>query len=173
ETGQPGVSLSGNSFASFLLGNVDSGSRHVQDINTYAIYWAQGLFVQDAIKVTPKLTVNAGLRWALYAPFYDRGNNLSTVDLNAPNPACGGCRGAMIFAGSGPGRTGNRRLTPPLYKKDFRPRLGIAYAWKPTPVFRTGYAITDTMPGTAGSNVSAGPISGSRRTRRLRPRTPA
>ena len=47
ETGQPGVALSGNTFASFLLGDVDTGSRHVQDINTYAIYWAQGLFVQD------------------------------------------------------------------------------------------------------------------------------
>jgi hypothetical protein len=152
ETGQPTLALSGNSFASMLLGDVDSGTRHVQNINTYAIYWAQSLFVQDAFKVNPKLSVNVGLRWALYAPFYDRGDNLSTVDLTAPNPGCDGCKGAMVFAGNGSGRTGTRRLTPPLYKKDFMPRLGVAYAVKPTLVIRTGYAITDTAPGNAGSN---------------------
>jgi Carboxypeptidase regulatory-like domain len=152
ETGQPGVALSGNSFASFLLGDVNTGSRHVQDINTYAIYWAQGLFVQDAIKLTPKLTVNVGVRWALYAPLYDRGDNLSMVDLTVPNPGAGGRLGAMVFAGSGSGRTGNRRLVTNLYKKNFVPRLGVAYAVKPTLVVRTGYAITDMAPGTAGSN---------------------
>src|SRR5207247_8293171 len=63
----------------------------------------------------------------------------------------GGVRGTVSDP-SGAGRTGNRRLVTDLYKKDFMPRLGIAYAWKPTLVIRTGYAITDTAPGTAGSN---------------------
>jgi len=151
ETGLPGNSLTGNAFASFLLGDVDSGTRHIQDINTDAFYWAQALFAQDDIQVMRGLTVNAGLRWALYAPFYDKNNNLSTMDPYMPNPGCGGCLGAMIFAGSGPGRTGTRRLTPPIYKHDFMPRLGVAYALKPTLVFRAGYGIVDEMPGAAGS----------------------
>ena len=151
ESGLPGVTDSGNAFASFLQGTVDSGTRHIQNIATDAIYWDQALYAQDDYKLSSKATVNAGLRWALYAPYYDRGNYLSTMDPNTPNPGCGGCKGALVFAGSGLGRTGTRRLTPPLDTHDFMPRLGLAYALKPNLVLRTGYALLDEMPGAAGS----------------------
>src|SRR5262249_29249055 len=48
----------GNPFASFLLGAVDSGSRGITRISTDVLYWYQGLYVQDDIKWNRKLTVN-------------------------------------------------------------------------------------------------------------------
>src|SRR4029077_578022 len=109
----------GNPFASFLLGAVDSGSRGITRISPTVLYYYHGLFLQDDIKWSRKLTLNLGLRWEVYAPWKDKGDNLSIMDPHTPNPGCGGCPGAMIFAGFGPGRVGRRRLTPPIVKDNF------------------------------------------------------
>jgi outer membrane receptor protein involved in Fe transport len=151
ETALPGSSQTGNPFASFLLGATNQGVRHVQDHTTHAFYWYQAFYVQDDIKWTKDLTINLGLRYELFAPYYDKNDYLSTMDPSVPNPGCGGCLGAMIFAGNGPGRAGKRRLAPPIVKNNFSPRIGIAYSPKQNLVVRAGYAITDVMPAVAGS----------------------
>src|SRR5262249_22823655 len=145
-------SQSGNPFASFLLGEVDQASVFTLPLGTIAEYWYHGLFVQDDIKWSRNLTINVGLRYELFAPFHDKRDRYSIMDLSVPNPGCGGCPGALIFAGFGPGKAGRRRLTPPIVKDNFEPRIGFAYALKPTLAIRAGYAILDEMPGVAGSN---------------------
>jgi hypothetical protein len=57
-----------------------------------------------------------------------------------PNPAAGSPPGAMIFAGSGNGRTGQRRLID-RDNSAWGPRLGFAYALGARTVLRGGYGL--------------------------------
>ena len=147
-TGLPGTPGTGNPYASQMLGLPNRGIRHIQAHTTHAFYWYQAAYVQDDIKVNRNLTVNLGLRWEVYAPFYDKGDNHSTMDKGTPNPGAGGLPGALIFAGL----NGNpRRFDPPIQKKNFSPRIGLAYSPKDNLVVRTGYAVSMIMPARAGS----------------------
>ena len=64
-TGLLGIN-SGNSIASFLLGTVGTGTTNFFTVETqYARQRNYGLFVPDTWKVSPKLSVDYGLRWDL------------------------------------------------------------------------------------------------------------
>jgi hypothetical protein len=151
ETGLPGTARTGNPFASFLLGEVHQGVRHVDATTTNAFYWYQAAFVQDDIKWSKNLTINLGLRYEIFAPYYDKQDIHSIMDPKVPNPGCGGCLGALVFAGTGPGRAGVRRFAPGIVKNNFSPRIGLAYQVNNNLVVRSGYGITQTMPARAGS----------------------
>ena len=140
ETALPGVANTGNAIASFLLGNVNRGQLQVFSYfprNRYQ-YWAG--YAQDDWKATRKLTVSYGLRYDVFIPRYEHRDNLSTFDLNLPNPAAGGRPGAMVFLGDGTGRSGLGRLAD-IDWKAFGPRLGLAYALNGKTVLRGGYGI--------------------------------
>jgi hypothetical protein len=123
----PGVlaSQGGFSFASFLLGQVDSAGltvfahypRYTQ--NYYA------LFVQDDFKVSQHLTLNLGLRWDVDQPRKEADNFTSNFDPTLPNPGAGGLPGALIFASNCNGC--NVRWAKTFYD-DFGPRVGFAYS---------------------------------------------
>jgi len=94
----------GSSFASFLLGTPDSAFRHFAfETKLRNFYIAP--YVQDNIKITPKLTVDVGLRWDIARPFTtdavkgQPANQIVFFDPKAPNP------GAISNS------TGNNRLT--------------------------------------------------------------
>ena len=61
----------GNAFAEFLLGAPDSATASRQQTRTYSEHY-YALFVQDDWKVTPKLTLNLGLRYDVQVPFVER-----------------------------------------------------------------------------------------------------
>jgi hypothetical protein len=138
-TSQPGAANSGNAYASFLLGLVNTGS-----LSTGAPYGLRsnylGIYVQDAWKLTTKLTVNYGLRWEFQNPWYEVGGRLSQMDTTVPNPGAGGRPGAIVFAGNGPGRAGGKGFQP-TYFGGIGPRLGLAYQLTRSTVIRTGYGI--------------------------------
>jgi Carboxypeptidase regulatory-like domain len=75
----------GDGFASFLLGQVDSTSRSFSPESRLRNL-AVSPYVQDNIKVNPKLTVNAGLRWDILRPFTENKNNFVFFQPNIPNP---------------------------------------------------------------------------------------
>ncbi len=136
-----GRSTSGNPFASFLLGAVDSSSYNglfVVPANRYRYIAA---FFQDDWKVTRKLTINAGLRWDLYIPRVESHNNFASFDPSIPNPGAGGHLGAVAFLGDGPGRISGRSSFADTYYKSFGPRLGFAYQLFSKTVLRGGYGI--------------------------------
>lgn len=94
--------------------------------------WHPAGFVQDDIKFTPKLTVNAGLRYEYNSVPYEIQNRL----------------GGLVDSGS---LFGHFVLNPqPLYQPDHRgiaPRLGVAYHATPKTVLRGGVAVfTNAIP---------------------------
>ena len=131
--------------ADFIFGlpsQVNLGNNFVSNLRQQV----HGLYVQDDWRVTPKLTVNVGLRWEFATPLYDRDNNWSDF-----NPATD----TMVRATSG--SLYNRSLVNPNYK-DFQPRLGIAYNIDPKTVVRAGYGISYDFfnrPGSALEGINA------------------
>ncbi len=148
--GTPGPTA-GNAFADFLVGDVQNASHPTEvpgDLyNVRGMNW--NFFAQDDIRVTPKLTVNLGLRYEIPPAF--RNHNLNGVGLDFSNG--GGFEWAnknfVQQVSSAPGVDPNliRCCAPatlvPQDWKDFAPRIGLA--WRPFStdrfVIRAGYGI--------------------------------
>lgn len=142
-------------FADFLLGLAQGGpATFVNQTEGAAEVPAQtagrqtyrALFVNDAFKVLPKLTLNLGLRYELQGGWSERFGRLSYWNPNAVNATVTGCNGTAgspcpgdaFLVGTGPNSSGNNI---PLDKKEFSPRLGFAYSLDSKTVIRGGYGI--------------------------------
>ena len=137
QTDLPGYfTQTGHSFASFLLGAVNNASRNIVGLNPGFRQPQHSLYVMDDFKMTPKLTLNLGLRWEIIPPFYEVTGRMSEVDLTVPNPGAGGKLGALVF-----GKQFND-----TYWKMIGPRLGFAYQVNDKMVVRGGYAMTNNPP---------------------------
>jgi hypothetical protein len=135
-----GRTNSGSSIASFLLGDVDSAFRRVQNIFPSNRYHYFGAYIQDDWKATKRLTLNYGLRYDLNFPRTTKRNDQSSFDPTVPNPGAGGILGGIAFLGSGPGRTGRNSFANTDYM-GLAPRFGLAYQVDAKTVIRGGYGI--------------------------------
>lgn len=135
-TSQPQVARTGHSYASFLLGLVNNANMALNaptgDRSEY-----YGFFAQDDWKITRRLTMNYGYRFEFQVPFFEMYDRLSRMDPDAGNPAAQGLRGAVVFAGKGPGRSGVRNFIK-TYLGAHAPRLGLAYQLTSRTVIRAG-----------------------------------
>ena len=140
-TGNPGFTVPNNDpLAQVLMGTPDF-TVAVQG-NTFTNLRSTELdfFGQDDIRVTSRLTLNAGLRWEYNSPPVDTKNRLTVPDLTSnaltcsPQPNC-----QFIQAGT----NGVPRATYGSTKTNFAPRLG--FAWRPLAtdrmVVRASYGI--------------------------------
>lgn len=140
ETGLPGFSTTGSSWASFLLGEVDNAGVSTP-FSERVFSGGYGFYAQDKWRVTSKLTLNYGLRWNLFIPMHEQHNKMSSFDPNLPNPGAGGRLGALSIYGTGPGRNGLTRVSP-YYYRAFEPKVGFAYQITPKTVARASYGIS-------------------------------
>lgn len=142
ETGILGVN-SGSPIASFLLGDVNSGSAFFPTVTaTYARQHAYSAYVGDTWKARNKLTIDYGVRWDRWTPSWEARNHLVFFDPNGANPAAGGRLGRLAFSGTGYGPASyGARYPEKTWNLAFAPRLGIAYQLFPKTVIRTGYGI--------------------------------
>lgn len=136
-TGLPGVANSGDSFASFLLGQVNSSTASFRSSIPGGRYTVMGFFVDDTWKVTNKLTLTLGMRWEPVIPHSDPAGRISYLDITMPNTAAGNLPGAMHYGGS-PGN-GNRYLD--VLWNNYAPRVGVAYRLTSRTVLRGGFGI--------------------------------
>jgi hypothetical protein len=134
------ITNTGSSFASYLLGLPDSVNRsNSQELRLRN--WDLSPYIQDDIKLTPKLTVNLGIRWDIQVPFTENNNLIVFFDPNNPrtNPAADGRPGALTKFGSCNGCAGYDRAY--IHWGHFGPRLGFAYQISPKTVVQGGFSV--------------------------------
>ena len=133
----------GSGFASYLAGLSDGGqitSLHNVD------YFRQiySFYTQDDWKVTPKLTLNLGLRYELFTTIKERNNQQGTFDFATDTlivPRGQTMQLTPLIASLVPiSATGTRGLIHPD-TNNFAPRVGLAYQLTPKTVLRTAYGI--------------------------------
>jgi Carboxypeptidase regulatory-like domain len=133
------VASTGESFASFLLGQVDSSTQnipfHPMFYEAYTSPW-----INDEYKATSRLTLTLGLRFDYQFARTETQDRYSTFDPNTPNPGAGDLPGALLFAGKGAGRTGQRTFEHPAHDA-WGPRFGFAYRVNDKTAIRGGYGI--------------------------------
>lgn len=134
----------GNSMASFLLGDASGGTVQTSPFTAGSMRY-QGYFVNDTMQVTGKLTLTLGLRWEIPGVYTERFNRLVTFDPTLVNPALPGVtvngspvKGAYVLVDT-PGHP-ERGLRPEHFNL-FAPRVGLAYRLSDKTVIRTGGGI--------------------------------
>jgi outer membrane receptor protein involved in Fe transport len=148
----PRRSNAGNAFAEFMLG--DAASWQQQSFWSERLYnQYPALYIQDDFRVTPRLTLNLGLRWDPKFDYKEARNKemtfiagqQSTVYPNAP-------LGLQFIGDKGIGST-----IQPSDLNNFAPRLGLAYQLRSRTVVRAGYGIFyDQNPAIANNRAAAG-----------------
>ena len=74
------IANTGFDVASFLLGYASNASRTLFDPGTYTELRPEfAAYMQDDIRVTGRLTVNAGLRWDMYVPWVEQDNKQASL----------------------------------------------------------------------------------------------
>ncbi len=131
--------FSGDSYIDGLLGDVYQAALSNVFFVDQRIWMASG-FAQDDWKITPKLTLNLGLRYDFATPPYSAKNQLANF-----NPAGSG---SLVTATAG--SLADRSLVQ-LNKANFAPRIGAAYSLDDKTVIRGGYGIYYLMFKRAGS----------------------
>jgi hypothetical protein len=128
-----------NALADFLLGLPNNGtgsavSKAEQSRDPNSLRWSEfGVYTQDQWSVTPKLTIDYGIRYEYYPPPYKDHTGPYIVHTNLPqtgNVEIGGVNGNPESAGLDVGR-GN-----------FVPRLGVIYSFDQKTIVRTGFGMT-------------------------------
>lgn len=144
------VAGQGHPYADYLLGIPTSVARAFapQPINRFR--WQTDFFVLDDFKVTPKLTLNLGVRYQLRAPWQEKSERLAMFDVDTgqiivPDGALNKVSPLFPKAYVGVAGANSVGLPSTLMKADtnnFAPRLGVAWRpWGSDTVLRTGWGI--------------------------------
>ncbi len=142
-------SQSGDAVASALLGQIDNAAISTTNfVSSQKVAYAG--YVQDDWKVTPKLTVNLGVRYELWSPIDERFGRQANFDLQSMTLFIpkGNNQDAPLppnFSTLLPNVKVSRGQVPstlvPWDKADIGPRIGMAYQVMPKTVLRAAYGI--------------------------------
>ncbi len=138
-----------NAYADFLLGYLNTDQRTYSGTTTYLRQTSYGFFSQDDWKVSPRFTLNLGLRYDVSAPFYEKYGHTSNY-VPGLNMIIIGSQQALQSTGiSFPPNlveTAEQAHLPAIAYtnySDIAPRVG--FAWRPfggnRTVVRGGYGI--------------------------------
>lgn len=127
-TDLPGTAGTGNSLASFLLGQVNTFSIDLQQNVIRPRATIQEYFIQDDWKALRRLTVNAGVRYTLNFPSTEVDDQGAVFNLRTQQ---------LEYLG----QNGFPHSARELHKANFGPRLGLAYRITDKTVVRSGYGV--------------------------------
>ena len=164
--------VGGDSMADFLLGDLRQSTVAVAVANANYVRNVEAAYVDDTYKISPKLTISAGLRYELTPPWNDTyGNNFNTLlpvfpklgDTSTTYSSSqypyyvrqGNCDPSNVYQGLAIRWTASKVVCSngvvpngPLMKtpyNNFAPRLGISFSPTAKMVIRTGYGIFYTQ----------------------------
>jgi hypothetical protein len=121
--------LFANGAPGLLTGGFSGVTRALTVYQQYYQVWEAGIYVQDDWRVTPKLTLNLGVRWDLFTPFTEKYNHIGNFDFNT---------GQLIAAGvNGVSRSANVQYN----YHNIEPRLGFAFTPRQGSVIRGGFGM--------------------------------
>lgn len=163
-TSTPGVAFTGYGVADFLADmQYENTVSNVTNMQQYR--WYRAGYVQDDWKVTPRLTVNLGLRYDHFDPFTDKHNaqanfNITAKGFSVDSSGQGHGTGTALYeipkgvnAQLNPTFTSiaakdnlsivasNNPALANAQKLNFAPRIGFAFSFTPKTVVRAGYGI--------------------------------
>ena len=116
--------------ASFLLGLPSTINRGFVGGTTGRRNTEFGVYLQDEFKVSSDLTLNVGVRYELFGPWYEISDRMSTIDLS---------NGKVVLAGA------DNKFGRALRQADtnnIAPRIGLAWRSPAHVVVRAGYGIS-------------------------------
>ena len=126
--------LTFDNLTDFLSGTVDGGFQYSGNSVRHTFENNFGLYAQDSFRVSPRLTVNYGLRWDYYGVIGEKNNLLSAItNLDATNDT---------FTLTQVGQPGLNKLYNPD-KTNFAPRISAAWdvTGKGKTVIRSGFGL--------------------------------
>jgi Carboxypeptidase regulatory-like domain len=141
----------GHPYADFLLGLPSTSVRAFPSVEIDRLRWAYDFFVTDDFKMTPKLTLNLGVRYELHPSYKEMNGMQSTFDIDrgvivVPNGSLSKVSSLMpkgyvgIIEAREAGLPGDRLIRTD--KNNFAPRIGIAYRpMGENTVLRAGFGI--------------------------------
>jgi hypothetical protein len=120
-----------NGWAQFMLGFPSETGKATQLFNPNALRFATwSMYVRDSWQITRNLTINYGVRWEYYPIYAHDHYGAIRYDQATHNILIGGEGGVPWDTGASSS------------KKDFGPRLGLAYRLGARTVIRSGYGIS-------------------------------
>lgn len=145
------VNPTGFLYASFLLGQPNS-LELAQQTQTKLGGHAFAFFVQDNWKVSPKLTIEYGLRYDYQTYLSEQYGRHASASFSTFNPSVGRF-GGLAYEGGGPCHC---KLSS-NYPYAFGPRVNLSYQVLPKTVLRAGFGVNYNVVQTpAGNNFSVG-----------------
>jgi hypothetical protein len=135
-------STSGSAIASYMIGAVSSSSVTV-GIPGLGTRWLDPSFwAQDDYKISPKLTLNLGVRWDLWPAIHETHNLITWLDTTGANSVTGNL-GTLSFAGgnSSDGFHTGMPIPSSTFYGNVAPRLGVAYQLNDKTVIRSSYSL--------------------------------
>jgi hypothetical protein len=120
--------FTGSSLADLLLGQTQTATLSTFQQGDYRNRY-YGMFVNDTWKLTPKLTLNLGIRYEIQTPNWEHNNNQGNFELDRSKPTYGTV--VPVTGDSIQARTFSK-----LDKNNFAPRVGVAYQLDPKTVVR-------------------------------------
>ncbi len=116
-------SQTGSDFVDFLLG-APTQYNQSQLQPFYGRNKYLGLYAQDSWRLRPNFTLNYGLRWDRIEPWYEKYNQVATLEPGKQSVVFLGAPAGILF----PTDPGVPRTLAPPGNKDFAPRVGLVYS---------------------------------------------
>jgi len=157
--------FTGQPYADFLVGIPTTASRSFPQIEIDRLRWAYDLFFTDDFKLTPRLTLNLGIRYELHPSWSESNGQQSVFDITTgrivvPDGSLNKVSPLLprnyvdVVEASKAGYPTNTLLRTD--RNNLAPRIGIAWRpWGNDTVIRAGYGIFyDVVPRAVGAGGS-------------------